>query len=216
VKFHTTSQRAGCMLYLYGQSGTTYLYVHLNNDLTKGNDNTGKCIAGVSYAKTLKDGDKVAAGEPIAFNGDSGDADGITAHLHFEVHPNGGEAANPYPHLRRARKLLFAAKPGSPFTVALRGAVVEAVEGSLTLDVDQVQSWPGGLRVAKVNRTVELFVPPETIVFNPLGAVITAARLQALKPGQGALAWTAKAEATLAAQLGEPLQLATERIELVS
>ncbi len=34
VKFHTTSARAGCMLYLYGASGTTYLYIHLNNDLT--------------------------------------------------------------------------------------------------------------------------------------------------------------------------------------
>src|SRR5688572_5233690 len=33
VKYHTTSWRAGCMLYLNGASGTTYLYVHLNNDL---------------------------------------------------------------------------------------------------------------------------------------------------------------------------------------
>ena len=37
---------AGCMLYLYGKSGTTYLYIHLNNDVTKGNDNRGKCVAG--------------------------------------------------------------------------------------------------------------------------------------------------------------------------
>ena len=34
VKFHTTSSRAGCMLYLDGESGTEYLYIHLNNDLT--------------------------------------------------------------------------------------------------------------------------------------------------------------------------------------
>ena len=34
VKFWTTSWRAGCMLYLYGKSGTTYLYIHLNNDRT--------------------------------------------------------------------------------------------------------------------------------------------------------------------------------------
>ena len=45
VKFWTTSARAGCMLYLYGDSGTTYLYIHLNNDVTKGNDNRGKCVA---------------------------------------------------------------------------------------------------------------------------------------------------------------------------
>ena len=36
VKFHTTSARAGCMLYLDGESGTEYLYIHLNNDLTSG------------------------------------------------------------------------------------------------------------------------------------------------------------------------------------
>src|SRR5438034_11666499 len=32
VRFWTTSAQAGCMLYLYGASGTLYLYVHLNND----------------------------------------------------------------------------------------------------------------------------------------------------------------------------------------
>jgi murein DD-endopeptidase MepM/ murein hydrolase activator NlpD len=48
VKFWTTSATAGCMLYLYGASGTTYLYIHLNNDLTSGNDNRGKCVAGTA------------------------------------------------------------------------------------------------------------------------------------------------------------------------
>ena len=48
VKFWTTSANAGCMLYLYGASGTTYLYIHLNNDLTMKNDNRGKCVPGVS------------------------------------------------------------------------------------------------------------------------------------------------------------------------
>ena len=34
------------MLYLYGASGTTYMYIHLNNDLTMKNDNRGKCVPG--------------------------------------------------------------------------------------------------------------------------------------------------------------------------
>src|SRR5207245_39406 len=34
VSFWTTSAGAGCMLYLHGDSGTTYEYIHLNNDLT--------------------------------------------------------------------------------------------------------------------------------------------------------------------------------------
>ena len=52
VKFWTTSARAGCMLYLYGASGTTYLYIHLNNDLGDTNDNAGGCVPGVAFART--------------------------------------------------------------------------------------------------------------------------------------------------------------------
>ena len=214
VKFHTTSWRAGCMLYLYGKSGTTYLYIHLNNDLTRGNDNTGRCIAGVAYAKGLKSGAKVVAGQPIAFVGDSGDADGGNAHLHFEVHPGGGAATSPYPYLRKAKKLLFAIQPGKPFTAALRGKVVTSGRGSLTLDVDRVQSWPGGLRVTNVRRHVELAVPPETVVTDPLGALLASARLAALKRGEGAVAWTERALATLEAALGEPFALTTEKVVL--
>ncbi|MGH3102553.1 MAG: M23 family metallopeptidase [Gaiellaceae bacterium] len=214
VKFHTTSSRAGCMLYLEGASGTEYLYIHLNNDLTRANDNAGRCVAGVAYARGLRSGDRVQPGEPLAYVGDSGDADGIASHLHFEVHPNGGGAVSPYQYLRRAKKLLFGVQPGNHFTAALRGSVVEAFNGSLTLRVKQVQSWPGGLRVPNVDRNVELMVPPSTIVFNPLGAVIAAAKLASLEPGQGAVAFTERALATLEAQLGEPFSLATERVEL--
>lgn len=214
VKLHTTSARSGCMLYLDGRSGTQYLYVHLNNDLGKGNDNMGKCVAGVAYAPGLRDGQRVEAGEQVAYVGDSGDANGIASHLHFEVHPGGGQAVSPYPFLQKARKLLFAARPGKPFTAALRGNVVSAAAGSLTLKVRHVRSWPGGLGVPTVDRTVELGVPPTTIVFDPLGAIISAAKLRALRPGQGAVAWTQRALATLPAQLGEPLSLVTERVEL--
>src|SRR4051812_39727258 len=102
VHFWTTSQFAGCMLYLYGDSGTTYLYIHLNNDLGPGNDNRGKCVAGTAYAPGLQDGEAVRAGQTIGFVGDSGDADGLHPHLHFELHPNGGAAVSPYRWLRKA------------------------------------------------------------------------------------------------------------------
>ena len=103
VKFWTTSASAGCMLYLYGASGTTYYYIHLNNDLTRGNDDRGKCVAGTAYATGLRDGAKVAAGQPVGFVGDSGDAEGAHAHLHFEVHPGGGKAVDGYPYLQTAQ-----------------------------------------------------------------------------------------------------------------
>src|SRR4051795_4410471 len=82
VKFWTTSAAAGCMLYLYGDSGTTYLYIHLNNDVTMGNDNRGKCVAGGSYWPGLKDGARVVAGQAIGYLGNSGDADSTVPHLH--------------------------------------------------------------------------------------------------------------------------------------
>src|SRR5829696_1463880 len=76
VKYHVTSARAGCMLYLNGDSGTTYLYIHLNNDLGMTNDNKGRCAPGIAFAPGLKSGARVAAGEPVGFVGDSGAAEG--------------------------------------------------------------------------------------------------------------------------------------------
>src|ERR671910_1358155 len=69
-KFHITSSRARRMLYLKRGSGTTHLYVHLNNDLGLTNDNRGGCKPGVSFAPGLRSGMRVAAGEPIGFVGD--------------------------------------------------------------------------------------------------------------------------------------------------
>jgi hypothetical protein len=215
VKFWTTSWRAGCMLYLYGASGTTYLYIHLNNDRTAGNDNTGTCVPGIAYARGLKSGAQVKAGQMVGYVGDSGDADGGSAHLHFEVHPNDGAATDPYPYLRRAQKLLFAPQPGSDvFSLRMKGTVVNAEATSATLDVDQLVRFPGQLTVPKVNRKVELAVSPETAVFDPLGALIAGAQLAALAAGKPATVWTETQRPTLSAQLGAPFSLIAERIAL--
>jgi hypothetical protein len=154
------SSLGGCMLYLHGRGGTTYMYIHLNNDVTARFDNRGRCHE-TAYA--VPNGARVAAGERVAWNGDSGDAEG-NPHLHFEVHPNGGSPSNPYLHLKRASRPLFAAKPGSVFSLALRGKVVASGPVALTLDVNRVRHYPGGRWVDIDRRTVKLAVVPDKVV----------------------------------------------------
>ena len=213
VKFHTTSSRAGCMLYLDGASGTQYLYVHLNNDLTDGNDNGGSCVQGVAYAKGLKNGARVAAGQPIGYVGDSGDADGGSSHLHFEVHPNGGGATNPFQHLKTARRLLFSAQPGTMFTLALTGKVTNAAGQDLQLSVEQVRQWPGGRKVKLSGQKVGVSVPETASlegIDSPMGLAFPA--LDLLTKGLPVTVWTEPATVTLAAQAGAKGALAASRV----
>ena len=213
VKFHTTSSRAGCMLYLNGASGTEYLYIHLNNDLTDGNDNQGTCVQGVAFAKGLKNGAKVAAGQPIGYVGDSGDADGAGPHLHFEVHPNGGGAVSPFPYLRTARRLLFAAQPGTTFTLALTGTVVGAAGEGLQLSIEQVRSWPGGRKVKQSGQKVGVAVPETASlegIDSPTGLAFSA--LDLLTKGLPVTVWTEPGKVTLAAQAGAKGALAASRV----
>jgi Peptidase family M23 len=214
VKYWTTSATAGCMLYLYGESGTTYLYIHLNNDLTKGNDNRGKCVRGVAY--TVKDGAKVTAGQQIGYVGDSGDANGIHAHLHFEVHPGGGKAVDPYPYLQVAQKLLFAARPGAPFALTLTGTVVSATVDKLTVTVQTSQAWPSGLKLTKLNQPVTLTVPVTALVQSivPPAAPRAVASAALAQPGQKAVVWTQPAPATLKAQRADAGALSAALVQL--
>ncbi len=67
-------------LWLKGESGTYYYYAHLS-----------------AYVLGLTAGQLVEAGQLVGYVGHTGDAYG--PHLHFEVHPNGGPAVDPYPIL---------------------------------------------------------------------------------------------------------------------
>jgi hypothetical protein len=215
VKYWTTSGAAGCMLYLYGTSGTTYLYIHLNNDLTARNDNRGKCVQGVSYA--VKDGAKVAAGQQIAYVGDSGDANGGRAHLHFEVHPSGGKAVDPYPYLQAAQRLLFTSKPGMPFALTLTGTVTSATVDRLTVTVQTSQAWPSGLTLTKLNQAVTLTVPTTALVQSlvPPAAPRAIASAAFAQKGQRVVVWTQPAAATLKAQRGDEGVLAAALVQLL-
>jgi LysM repeat protein len=73
-------------------SGTYFYYGHLYD-----------------FAQGLKVGSTVRAGQIIGFVGNTGDS--ATAHLHFEIHPNGGDPINPYPTV----KSVGACNTGTPY-----------------------------------------------------------------------------------------------------
>jgi hypothetical protein len=200
IKFWTTSARAGCMLYLYGASGTTYFYIHLNNDVTAGNDNRGKCVAGGSYWPGLKDGAKVVAGQAIGYVGDSGDADG-TPHLHFEVHPGDGGPTNPYPYLNHATRVLFAAPPGSAVTLSLKGKVLKANATELMIKVDTATVFPVGITLLGLRKPMVLTMTRT--------ALIGRASLRAGKP---AIVLTQPAKTSLETQAAEDGAFSVARI----
>lgn len=85
VERHSNSGLGGLGLYLRGDDGNQYYYAHLDST-----DPAGQV------------GNRVTAGEQIARNGSSGNADRWAPHVHFELHPGGGGAINPYPWLAAA------------------------------------------------------------------------------------------------------------------
>jgi hypothetical protein len=213
VKFWTTSAQAGCMLYLYGDSGTTYLYIHLNNDVGTGNDNRGKCVAGTAYAPGMKSGDRVEAGQPVGFVGDSGDANGIHPHLHFEVHPKDGAAVDPYPYLRKAQPLLFSEPDGKPFSLVLDGVVTAVGPGTLTLTVDTLKEWPSHQKLTKLGRSLTLTVPAEGLTTAAGAATARAASTAAPVPGDRVRVWTGAQTTTPDARVGADGAIAVLRLQ---
>jgi peptidoglycan hydrolase-like protein with peptidoglycan-binding domain len=61
--------------------GTYFIYLHM-----------------LGFAPGIEVGTKVKAGDVIGFVGNTGSS--ATAHLHFEIHPGGGAAVNPYPYIK--------------------------------------------------------------------------------------------------------------------
>ena|GEM_PF-2831908 len=71
-------------LWLAGDDGHGYFYIHINND-TPGTDD-GQGGFEYAFAPGLTSGQHVEQGQFIAYVGDSGNAENTSPHLHFEIH----------------------------------------------------------------------------------------------------------------------------------
>ncbi|WP_051071424.1 peptidoglycan-binding protein [Ilumatobacter coccineus] len=72
---------AGNGLRVAQDDGTYFTYLHMSG-----------------FAPGIEVGTEVKAGDVIGFVGNTGSS--ATAHLHFEIHPGGGAAVNPYPYVK--------------------------------------------------------------------------------------------------------------------
>lgn len=82
IKRISTGRLSGLAVWLRADNGDEFFYAHLD-----------------SYGD-ISTGMRVSAGYTIGYNGSTGNAPSWLPHLHFEFHPGGGSAVNPYPLVR--------------------------------------------------------------------------------------------------------------------
>jgi hypothetical protein len=132
----------GRRLWLRDRGGNFFYYAHLSG-----------------FAEIAVDGARVAAGTVIGYLGNTGDAEGTSPHLHFEVHPVSllslgyDGAVDPFPYvstwLRLDHALDLAAGPGEAVA-----SVAAPAAGAFLLGFEDI-STASGLSAESLARTLE-------------------------------------------------------------
>ena len=92
---------SGRMVTVKDAEGWSYRYIHLNND-TPGTDD-GAAHRGHTLMPGIDVGARVQQGQVLGWLGDSGNAEGTSPHLHFEIVTPEGQNMNPFASLQLAQ-----------------------------------------------------------------------------------------------------------------
>ena len=161
----------GVMVTICGDDGRKYDYIHVNND-TPGTDDA---LGGpeFAFAPGLARGGSVRRGQWIATMGDSGNAEGTTPHLHFEIEdpsitdPYGTHQRNPFNSLRDAlARNDVSSDGGMPWDPVVRVGGTDRVATAIAL----AARWPHAPAVvlAAGDRV------PDSLAAGPLAASLDA------------------------------------------
>jgi hypothetical protein len=91
----------GWGVWITDDEGYEYVYLHVNNDNPGTDDGNGGIEH--AFAPDVREGARVTRGQFIGYMGDSGNAENVTDHLHFEIHAPDGTRLNPYQSLLAAQ-----------------------------------------------------------------------------------------------------------------
>ena len=123
-----------CSLVIRHDDGWESWYIHLDYDTTGTDDGKGWGIK-----RAITPGVRVAAGQHIAWVGDSGNAESTSPHVHFELRDPSGTVVNPYSSLVAAGGNDVKGSPRDPLIGGARvleigtyGADVRVLQQSLT------------------------------------------------------------------------------------
>ena len=129
----------GLAAYVTAPDGTYYYMAHLDR-----------------FASDVRSGQTVKQGRVVGFTGSTGNAEGGSPHVHFEIHPRGGGAVNPKPTLdkwvadaiKAVPGLLGAYETGLPRPLTIAGMLRRLDAGSLggPTSGDGPQLWAKSVR----------------------------------------------------------------------
>jgi murein DD-endopeptidase MepM/ murein hydrolase activator NlpD len=118
----------GIAVWVRAQDGTSYYFAHL-----------------LERVEGIHVGQRVEIGSVLGYVGDTGNAQGGTPHLHFEIHPGGGEAIPPKPSVDAWLDEAEQRAPGW----------VQALKADVRAKRQILGSAPGGLRTKTSNKEIQ-------------------------------------------------------------